>query len=113
VIPACVLVRVQVPFSLSCGMPGRLRWVTTNIARFDPLVEWPSDLACNFTWNKGLKSFDGAHQGCSLSINSSAGLAWLQGVKSAQNPAQHDSSVARQLNSCALQDSSVLAVVGA
>ncbi|WIA22673.1 hypothetical protein OEZ86_009641 [Tetradesmus obliquus] len=49
-----------VPFSLSCGMPGRLRWVTTNIARFDPLVEWPSDLACSFDWNKGLKSFDGA-----------------------------------------------------
>ncbi|KAF6261957.1 hypothetical protein COO60DRAFT_1458856 [Scenedesmus sp. NREL 46B-D3] len=49
-----------VPFTLSCGMPGRLRWVTTNIARFDPLVEWPSDLACSFNWNKGLKSFDGA-----------------------------------------------------
>jgi hypothetical protein len=50
---------LQVPFSLSCGMPGRLRWVTTNIARFDPLVEWPTDLACSFDWNKALKSFDG------------------------------------------------------
>ncbi|KIZ04279.1 hypothetical protein MNEG_3680 [Monoraphidium neglectum] len=47
------------PFTLSCNTPGRLRWVTTNIARFDPSVDWPTDLACTFDWNKGLKSFDG------------------------------------------------------
>lgn len=51
---------LQVPFRLSCGTPGRLRWVTTNIARFDPSVEWPADLDCSFDWNRGLKSYDGA-----------------------------------------------------
>lgn len=49
----------QVPFTLSCGTPGRLRWVTTNIARFDPSIDWPTDLDCKFEWNKGLKSYDG------------------------------------------------------
>lgn len=53
---------LQVPFTLSCGTPGRLRWVTTNIARFDPSVEWPSDLNCKFEWNKALKSYDGEAQ---------------------------------------------------
>jgi len=36
-----------------------LRWVTTNIARFDPVIEWPTDLDCTFNWNKDLKTFDG------------------------------------------------------
>eukprot|EP00775_Hariotina_reticulata_P009083 gene9083-9253_t len=49
-----------VPFTLSCNVPGRLRWVTTNIARFDPVIEWPTDLDCTFNWNKDLKTFDGA-----------------------------------------------------
>lgn len=55
----CPLTLLQVPFMLSCGTPGRLRWVTTNIARFDPSVDWPTDLACTFDWNKDLKTFDG------------------------------------------------------
>jgi hypothetical protein len=50
---------VQVPFTLSCGTPGRLRWVTTNIARFDPSIDWPTDLDCQFEWNKALKTYDG------------------------------------------------------
>lgn len=54
--------RAQVPFTLTCGTPGRLRWVTTNIARFDPSVDWPTDLACEFKWNQGLKSFDGGRR---------------------------------------------------
>jgi hypothetical protein len=53
---------VQVPFTLSCGTPGRLRWVTTNIARFDPSVDWPTDLDCTFNWNKALRTYDGEQQ---------------------------------------------------
>lgn len=53
-----------VPFTISCDgsspVPGRGRWVTTNIARFDPSVDWPSDLACTFEWNATLSSYDGA-----------------------------------------------------
>lgn len=48
------------PFSTTCGIPGRTRWVTTSIARFDPSVEWPPDLRCSFSWNVALKAFDGA-----------------------------------------------------
>lgn len=51
----------QVPFSLSCKTPGRFRWVTTNIARFDPSIDWPTDLDCSFDWNKALKAYDGEH----------------------------------------------------
>lgn len=54
------LPREQLPFNLSCNVPGRLRWVTTNIARFDPSVDWPPDLACTFAWNRGLRAYDGA-----------------------------------------------------
>ncbi|GBF96122.1 hypothetical protein Rsub_08870 [Raphidocelis subcapitata] len=49
----------MVPFNLSCGVPGLSRWVTTTIYRFDPAVDWPTDLDCPFTWNAGLKTFDG------------------------------------------------------
>jgi hypothetical protein len=49
----------QVPFTLGCGVPGLSRWVTTTIFRFDPLIDWPADLACELKWNAALKSFDG------------------------------------------------------
>lgn len=62
------LCRLQVPFTLSCGTPGRLRWVTSNIARFDPSVEWPTDLACTFDWNQDLKTFDGVSSWDALAI---------------------------------------------
>jgi hypothetical protein len=52
----------QVPFTLTCGAPGRLRWVTTNIARFDPVGPWPSDLDCEFKWNTALATFDGGRR---------------------------------------------------
>lgn len=47
-------------FTTDCGVPGRYRWVTTNIARFDPDVDWPPDLNCTFRWNQGLRTYDGA-----------------------------------------------------
>lgn len=59
---------VQVPFTLSCGTPGRLRWVTTNIARFDPSIDWPTDLDCQFEWNKALKTYDGKQAHAANSI---------------------------------------------
>ncbi|KXZ56112.1 hypothetical protein GPECTOR_2g994 [Gonium pectorale] len=46
-------------FRLSCPMPGKLRWVTTTIARFDPNMDWPTDLECNLVWNTSLTSYDG------------------------------------------------------
>ncbi|KAF8063719.1 hypothetical protein HT031_003574 [Scenedesmus sp. PABB004] len=50
-----------VPFSLTCGsVPGRLRWVTTSIARWDPAIDWPTDLDCALAWNAALETFDGA-----------------------------------------------------
>ncbi|KAF6250306.1 hypothetical protein COO60DRAFT_896848 [Scenedesmus sp. NREL 46B-D3] len=49
-----------VPFKVNCPVPGMFRWVTTNIARWDPSIAWPTDLDCEFTWNTALKSFDGA-----------------------------------------------------
>lgn len=50
---------LQVPFTVNCSVPGLFRWVTTNIARWDPTIEWPTDLDCSFEWNTALKSFDG------------------------------------------------------
>ncbi|GBF96123.1 hypothetical protein Rsub_08871 [Raphidocelis subcapitata] len=51
----------MVPFNLSCNLPGLSRWVTTTIYRFDPAVDWPTDLDCRFSWNAGLKTFDDAY----------------------------------------------------
>ena len=54
--------KLKTPFRLSCGVPGKARWVTTSIARFDPDVDWPSDLDCSFVWNAALRAYDGATQ---------------------------------------------------
>mmetsp|Transcript_14647 Transcript_14647/g.36469 ORF Transcript_14647/g.36469 Transcript_14647/m.36469 type:complete len:2268 (-) Transcript_14647:639-7442(-) len=53
------------PFSLACAggaavPPGKFRWVTTTIARWDPDVDWPTDLACTFAFNTSLVAYDGA-----------------------------------------------------
>ncbi|KAG2447325.1 hypothetical protein HYH02_007655 [Chlamydomonas schloesseri] len=48
------------PFRLlNCPVPGKARWVTTTIYRFDPDLHWPSDLDCELTWNTRLVSYDG------------------------------------------------------
>jgi uncharacterized membrane protein YsdA (DUF1294 family) len=52
----------QTPFRLSCGVPGKTRWVATSIARFDPDVDWPTDLDCSFVWNAGLRAYDGTER---------------------------------------------------
>jgi len=48
-----------VPFNINCPVPGLFRWVTTSIARWDPTIDWPPDLNCEFKWNTGLKAYDG------------------------------------------------------
>ncbi|KAG2434214.1 hypothetical protein HXX76_007940 [Chlamydomonas incerta] len=50
----------KLPFRLNCPVPGKARWVTTTIARFDADVDWPTDLDCELTWTAGLTSYDGA-----------------------------------------------------
>eukprot|EP01050_Picozoa_sp_SAG11_P010853 SAG11_NODE_1111_length_5823_cov_2.384172_3_plen_308_part_00 len=49
----------KVPFSIGVNVPGRLRWVTTFSARFDPSVDWPTDLEFDLTINAALSAFDG------------------------------------------------------
>eukprot|EP00198_Chlamydomonas_reinhardtii_P005013 XP_001694349.1 predicted protein [Chlamydomonas reinhardtii] len=50
----------QVPFRLSCGVPGSFRWVSTTAGRWDPALDWPPDLSCSLRWNTSLRSYDGA-----------------------------------------------------
>ena len=49
-----------VPFHLTPSVPGKLRWVTTSIARFDPDGEWPHEHVLSLSLNPDLQSFDGA-----------------------------------------------------
>eukprot|EP01052_Picozoa_sp_SAG31_P019631 SAG31_NODE_1440_length_8331_cov_4.818270_5_plen_1231_part_01 len=49
----------KVPFTTSVDVPGRLRWVTTFTARFDPTDDWPKDLDFTLEVNPRLTSFDG------------------------------------------------------
>lgn len=34
------------------GIPGKFRWATTSIARFDPDIDWPSDLRFSVNVNE-------------------------------------------------------------
>ncbi|CAD7702674.1 unnamed protein product [Ostreobium quekettii] len=49
----------RTPFTLRPAVEGRLWWVTTYIARFDPEGGWPSDLEVEFQLNEELTTFDG------------------------------------------------------
>eukprot|EP00798_Chlamydomonas_sp_ICE-L_P007932 gene7932-1146_t len=50
----------KIPFTLTCPLiPGKFRWVTTTIARWDVDVDWPTDLNCSLQWNDTLTSYDG------------------------------------------------------
>ena len=40
-------------------VPGRARWVTTSILRFDPNEDWATDLHCELSVNPELRTFDG------------------------------------------------------
>ncbi|KAK9809200.1 hypothetical protein WJX72_011244 [[Myrmecia] bisecta] len=56
----------QIPFTFSKAIPGDWRWVTTYIARWDPAVDWPTDLNITLNWNTNLTAYDGA----TLQLNS-------------------------------------------
>jgi Bacterial Alpha-2-macroglobulin MG10 domain/Alpha-2-macroglobulin family len=49
------------PFELKgCSVPGKWRFVTTFVARFDPDEDWPPNLHFSVVLNSRLKAFDGA-----------------------------------------------------
>ena len=48
-----------VPFVLSPAVAGNVRWVTTSIARFDPVADWPPELEVTLRLNPKLRTFDG------------------------------------------------------
>eukprot|EP00210_Caulerpa_lentillifera_P009052 g8639.t1 len=48
-----------VPFTLTPSIPGRGRWVTTFIYRFDTNDLFATDLDIVFRWNLALRTFDG------------------------------------------------------
>jgi hypothetical protein len=61
-----VLAQNLVPFTLQAcsgqpafAVPGKLRWATTSIARFDADIDWPTDLCFDLVLNMQLKTFDG------------------------------------------------------
>ena len=58
------------PFTLSPPVDGRLRWVTTSVARFDPSSDWPPELSLTLALNPGLRSVDGRR------ISASAQRTW-------------------------------------
>lgn len=53
---------------LATPVPGKMRWVTTSIARFDPEGEWPSDLEFSIDV-KNVVTFDAAPLAAPVSIN--------------------------------------------
>mmetsp|Transcript_41158 Transcript_41158/g.132449 ORF Transcript_41158/g.132449 Transcript_41158/m.132449 type:complete len:2416 (-) Transcript_41158:30-7277(-) len=61
-----VLRQDQLPFKLEAcdgqpefAVPGKIRWLSTSIARFDADVDWPTDLCFDLVLNPALKSYDG------------------------------------------------------
>lgn len=65
---AQALPAAMVPFTLltdvaGVRVPGRLRWVTTFTARFDPSMDWPTDLTITLAPNPALVAFDGTALG--------------------------------------------------
>lgn len=58
------MVDESVPFYFTTSgaeqsVPGKMRWVTTYIARFDPDIDWPKDLIFELRINPNLKAWDG------------------------------------------------------
>eukprot|EP01094_Clydonella_sp_ATCC50884_P020809 TRINITY_DN439_c0_g1_i1.p1 TRINITY_DN439_c0_g1~~TRINITY_DN439_c0_g1_i1.p1 ORF type:complete len:2206 (-),score=883.54 TRINITY_DN439_c0_g1_i1:214-6831(-) len=57
-----------VPFTLEgSAVPGRVRWVTTYMARFDADVPWPAEVRLRLQVKHDLVSHDGLHVDCSAS----------------------------------------------
>ena len=49
----------SIPFTLDPPVPGRFRWVSTTIARFDPSSSWPPELDLTLSLKPGLASYTG------------------------------------------------------
>jgi len=45
------------PFMMSPAVAGTVRWVTTSIARFDPLDEWPPELTVSVAIKPSLRAY--------------------------------------------------------
>mmetsp|Transcript_74110 Transcript_74110/g.154582 ORF Transcript_74110/g.154582 Transcript_74110/m.154582 type:complete len:2199 (+) Transcript_74110:100-6696(+) len=43
----------------SFNVPGKARWTTTSIVRFDPDIKWPTDLCFDLVINETLSTYDG------------------------------------------------------
>ena len=44
----------------AAAVPGHFYWVTTFIARFDPALDWPTDLKFDLVVDAALMAVDGA-----------------------------------------------------
>eukprot|EP01080_Neovahlkampfia_damariscottae_P008821 gene8821-770_t len=49
----------NLPFRIGCNVPGKYHWVTTSIFRFDPDIDWPTDLSCPLLIDEEIETFDG------------------------------------------------------
>jgi hypothetical protein len=87
-----------VPFTISADVPGRLRWVTTFTARFDPTDQWPTDLSFELRLNPALTSFDGvalsndSHGHDAHSFTTTPVVTWMNSLKSAMAAAATDNT---------------------
>jgi len=58
--PDEALPATMVPFYLAgCLVSGKIRWVTTYIARFDPDIDWPAAVSFQLTLSGALMTYDG------------------------------------------------------
>ena len=63
-LPTAAAAAENVPFYFTASgaekpVPGKFRWVSTYIARFDPDVNWPLDLSFELRMNPALEAWDG------------------------------------------------------
>lgn len=76
----------MLPFTLKPAVPGRTRWVTTSVARFDPDQDWPAELQLVMTLRPDITSIDGAklERGAQVQWNFATPLLrmWVNSVHS-------------------------------
>lgn len=74
------------PFHLTAAIPGRWRWVTTSIIRFDPSEDWPAELNFELQLKDNAIGYGGATLAAPAQrawrFATPALLMWLEGVES-------------------------------